>query len=192
MYTESIVDWGRKEREKKSHDFSSYFKHGCCVLCKRKLTRQNRYSYPRTNLGARCKAVSDEGISFGCLRMQRVCTERRTRPGTTARRPNLAPTSLPRWPPSRSVRAQDSQSCYRYLGQHCFRRRRRLSCLCLQSHCCCCCCCLCWALNSPHRNSGAAGCSTSCNTDCKTPPKSTALRLKASGLCCYLATFAGL
>lgn len=159
---------------------------------RRKLTRQNRCSYPHTNSRDRCTGVFDGEISFGCLRMQRVCTERRSRPGTTARRPNLAPTSLPRWPLSRSVRAQDSQNCYRYLGQHCFHhRRRRLSCLCLQSHCCCCCC-LCWALNSPHRNSGAAGCSTSCNADSKTPPKSTALRLKASGLCCYLATFAGL
>lgn len=134
------------EKEGESHDLSSCVRHGCCA--EGKLTRQNRCFYPHTNSRDRCKGASDAGISFGCPRMQKVCTERRNRPGTTARRPNWAPTSLPRWPLSRSVRAQDSRSCSRYQGQHCsHRRRRRSSCPCFQPHCrryyYCCCCCLC-------------------------------------------------
>lgn len=62
------------------------------------LTRQNRWFYLRMNSRGRCIKVPDGGISSCYPRTQRVCSERQSRPGRTARRPKLAPTSRLRQP----------------------------------------------------------------------------------------------
>lgn len=114
----------------------------------RKLTKQNRCFYLRMNSTSHCKGEFDDGLSFCCLKIQRVCSEMQNRPGKTARRPKLAPTSRCLLP--RSERAQQFQNCYHYW----WRRwsHRRLSCWCR---------CLCRAQNSPHQQFAAAGCLTS-------------------------------
>lgn len=128
----------------------------------RKLTKQNRCFYLRMNSGDRCTGVFDGGISFCCPGTQRVCSEKQTRHGTTARRPKLAPTSRPRRLLPGSGRVQHFQNCYHYLLRRCSHRHR----LCSP---CCCCCCLCLARNSPHRRSAVAGCLTSWKADEKLP-----------------------
>lgn len=121
------------------------------IIPGKKLTRQNRCFYLHKNSRGRCIRVPGEGISFCCLRTQRVCWGKQSRPGTTVQWPERAQTSPPLRLRAESGRAQHFQNC-----SHCLLRRC--------SHCRCCYC-WCWVLNSRHhrRLVVASDCLTWCN-----------------------------
>lgn len=130
--------------------------------CNTKLTRRSRCFCLRMNSRDRCTVVPDAGISFCYQRTQTVCWEKLSRPGLTARRPELALTGRPLRPLQGSVRAQHFQKCSHYLWERCCHRHRLYSQCLLYYYCCCY---LCWALNSPQQRFAVAGCLTSYKAD---------------------------
>lgn len=119
-----------------------------CTSVVRKPTKQNRCFYLRMSSTGHCKGGLDDGLSFCCPKIRRVCWGMRSRPGQTAPWPGSALTS--RWLLQRSGRVQRFQGCYHYWCRRC--SHRRLSCWCR---------CWCQAQNSPRQHFAVAGCLTS-------------------------------